>query len=318
MGHALIDLINTWGLNSNAVDKPVVAFISDEYFFFDEIKLPNGSLQKEEINSMAQVAIETVFPAEKQKILSGFFTNQGKNCVTIFVASKNRILSEIPDLKTCTYWLPERFCRENIKGNTTIIQANEKCATINVDGDGSLAIQGKKFNLFSEDFWNAEMHEQQEKSIARKAEKINSWYKKIISPLISATSVLFMLVIVLVAIRSSIGFRQAVLEKRRPRIARIIERKKLYDEICVFSEGKALYFKRLEAINKVRPAQLFFSQFTMSGPRAMQFVGVCDSIVTLNLFVENLKKESSIHTVSTPSVSSSYKGTTFNLEVGYF
>ncbi|MDR0742519.1 MAG: hypothetical protein LBE98_03585 [Puniceicoccales bacterium] len=317
MGYALSNFIKAWESGKRTTVKPVVALISDEYFFFDEIKLPSGSLQKEEINSMAQMAIENAFPVENQKIFSGFFTNRSKNCITIFVASKNRVLSEIPNLKTCTYWLPERFCRENVK-SSTIIKTNEKCATVGVDVDGSLKIQGKKLDLFSEDFWNAEMHEQREKSVARITEKINGWYKKTIFPLISVTSVLFMLVITLVVIRSSIGLRQSMLERRWPKITRIIERKKLYDEICAFSEAKALYFKRLDAINKIRPAQLFFNQFTMSGPRVMQFVGMCDSIATLNLFVEDLEKESSIYEVSTPNVSSSSRGTTFNLEVEYF
>ncbi|MDR2776424.1 MAG: PilN domain-containing protein [Puniceicoccales bacterium] len=316
MGYAISDFFKAWGSNKRTTAKPVVALISDEYFFFDEIKLPQGSLQKEEINSMAQMAIESAFPMDDKKIFSGFFTNRGKNCVTIFVASKNRILSEIPNLKTCTYWLPERFCRENVK-SSTIIKTDEKCATISVDGDGSLKIQGKKLDLFSEDFWNAEMHEQQEKTIARTTEKINGWYKKIIFPLISVTSILFMLVISLVVIRSSIEFRQSTLVKKWPKITRIIERKKLYDEICAFSEGKASYFKRLDEINKIRPAQLFFSQFTMNGPKVMQLVGICDSIATLNLFVENLKKEFSMRRVPTLNVSSTSKGTTFNLQVEY-
>ncbi|MDR1457609.1 MAG: hypothetical protein LBI47_02040 [Puniceicoccales bacterium] len=316
MGYALSDFFKVWDLDKKTTTKPVVALIPDEYFFFDELKLPKGTLQKEEINSMAQMAIENAFPVDKQKIISGFFTNQDKNHVTIFVASKSRVLGEIPHLKTCTYWLPERFCRENANG-VPITKTDERCTTIDVSEDGSLEVQGNKLDLFSEDFWSAEMHEQQEKSIARKVENLNGWCKKIISPLVSVTSVLFMLVVVLLMVRSSIKLRHSMLEKRESKVAQIIERKKLYDEICVFSEGKALYFKRLDAINKIRPAQLFFSQFTMSSPKAMKFVGMCDSIATLNLFVENLKKESSICLVSTPSVSSSSKGTTFNLEVEY-
>ncbi|MDR1233205.1 MAG: hypothetical protein LBJ75_03020 [Puniceicoccales bacterium] len=314
MGYAFSDFFKVWEFDRGVTNKPVVALISDEYFFFDEIKLPKESLRKEEVNSMVEMAIESAFPIDKQKIFSGFFANQNKGCITIFVASKNRVLSEIPNLKTCTYWLPERFCRENAKGGT-IVKADEKCTAIDVNGDGSLEIQGKKLDLFSEDFWSAEMHEQQEKTIARKAEKINGWYKKIISPLVSVTSVLFMLVIALVVVRSSIGWRQSVLEKRQPRVSQVIKRKKLHDEIDVFSQGKALYFKRLDAINKMRPAQLFFSQFTMSSPKVMNFVGMCDSIATLNLFVESLKKE--LHSVSTPNVSSTSKGTTFNLQVEY-
>ncbi|MDR2628886.1 MAG: hypothetical protein LBC30_02775 [Puniceicoccales bacterium] len=316
MGYAVSDFFKAWGADKEDTAKPMVALISDRYFFFDEIKLPLESLRKEEIDNMAQMAIENAFPANDKKIFSGFFTNHGKNCVIIFVASKNRVLSEIPNLKTCTYWLPERFCRENVKSGS-IVKTDEKCATISVDGDGSLKIQGKKLNLFSDDFWNAEMHEQQEKTVARTTEKINSWYKKIIFPLISVTSVLLMLVIALVVIRLSIGFRQSTLVKRWPKITRIIERKKLYDEICAFSEGKVSYFKRLDEINKIRPAQLFFSQFTASGPKDIRLVGMCDSIATLNLFVENLKQEFSICTVSTLNVSSTSKGTTFNLQVEY-
>ncbi|MDR1890772.1 MAG: hypothetical protein LBQ23_01125 [Puniceicoccales bacterium] len=316
MGYALNDFIKILEFDNKTACKPAVAFISDEYFFFDEVKLPNESLQNKEINSVAQIAIEDAFPVNKQKTFSGFFINQGKKSITIFIASKNRILSEMSDLKTCTYWLPERFYRENIN-NGTIIKPDEKYAAVDIDQDGSLEIQGKKFNLFSENFWNAEMHEEQEKSIAKKVEKINVWCKKIISPLISATSVLFMLVIVLFATYVAIGFRHSTLEKRQSKISQIIERRKLRDEICVFTGGKDLCFKRLDALNKVRPFQLFFSQFTMSSPRVMQFVGTCDSIATLNTFVENIKRESSTHVVSTSNVSSSSKGTTFNLKVEY-
>ncbi|MDR2602972.1 MAG: hypothetical protein LBC11_00210 [Puniceicoccales bacterium] len=316
MGYALSDFFKVWDLSEKTTSKPVVALIPDEYFFFDDIKLPKGALQKEEINSMAQTAIENICPVNKEKIFSGFFTNQTNSCVTIFLASKNRILAEIPDLKTFTYWLPERFCRESTNG-ATITKTDEKCTTINVSEDGSLEVQGNKLDLFSEDFWSAEMHEQQEKSIARKVEKLNSWYKKIIFPLVSVTSILFMLVVILMLGRSSIKLRYSILEKRESRITQIIERKNLYDEIRIFSEGKALYFKRLNAINKIRPAQLFFNQFTMSNPNVMKFIGICNSVTTLNLFLENLKEEPSIHTVSAPRISSSSKGTTFHLEVEY-
>ncbi|MDR2432165.1 MAG: hypothetical protein LBD34_00185 [Puniceicoccales bacterium] len=316
MGYALSEFFQVLDFGQKTTTKPVVALIPDEYFFFDDIRLPKDALQREEIGSMARMAIENAFPVDKQKIFSGFFTKKDRNCVTIFVASKNRVLAEIPDLKTCTYWLPERFCRENVNG-APITKTDEKYTTIDVGEDDSLEIQGNKLNLFSEDFWSAEMHEQQEKSIARKIEKLNSWYKKLISPLISVTSVLFMVVIVLITVRSSIKMRHSMLEKRESRITQIIERKKLYDEICIFSKGKALYFRRLDAINKVRPAQLFFSQFIVNGSKVMKFLGTCDSVATLNLFVENLKKEPSIHLASTPSVSSSSKGTTFNLEVEY-
>ncbi|MDR2779470.1 MAG: hypothetical protein LBB16_04320 [Puniceicoccales bacterium] len=320
MAYAFNDFIKIWKFNGKTTHKPVVAFISDKYFFFDEVKLPNESLPNKEIDSMVQIAIKNFLPVEKKKILSGFFVNRSKRNVTIFAASKNRVLAEMPDLKTCTYWLPERFCRENINDKDITIKPDEKYTTIEVDQDGSLTKQDKKLNLFSENFWNAEMHENQEKSIARKVEKINSWYKKIISPLISATSVLFMLVIVLLAIRSTIGFRHSILEKRQSKIkiSRIIERKKLRDEICAFTEGKALYFVRLNAINKIRPARLFFNQFTMSSPKVMQFVGTCDLIATLDDFIENLKKDSSIRVVSTPRVSSSSKETAFNLKLEYF
>jgi hypothetical protein len=293
-----------------------VAVVSDRYFLVEENGFPRESLKHSEIRSLAKSTISGMLPASGNETVSGFFIDEAKNSMTTFVASRERLLSEIPQLQSCKYWVSEKFFREKVSSELEFPQ-EEKCVVISIDSGGICSVGDSRCMLFSQEFWNAEMHDDAEKSINRKIEFIDGLYNKAIFPLLSGVAALLLLLVCLCAVRIVVSLRSSVVERNSERAALIMERSKLRDEISLFSAGKLSYLRRLKTVANVRPGGLLFSSFSYSNPKVVNFIGECESVSILNGFIGKLKNVRSVRNVSETNVVSSMGHVSFNLKVEF-
>jgi hypothetical protein len=303
-----------WDGNVDGGFDETAAFISDRYFIFEEFDVP-PLLNKSEISSMARITIERMFPGD-YGVLFGFFVDKSKARATAFAASKERLFSEIPQLKTCTYWLPERFVRSNVC-NEQIKKIDSESTMVAVDNDGFFTLNDHRFKLFSDGFWTAEMHDEEEKKLARKIISINNFCKKSIFPLWMFSSLLVLVMVGLLAFNFSLKFKEKTLASEKPRIDRIVKRNGVYKEMLSFRSKPSACLELLREINSARPSTMKFVEYSISGSKDVRLIGSCNSVETLNAFIENLKKSGAVSSAKTISAFSSQKKTTFTLEVEF-
>jgi hypothetical protein len=293
-----------------------VAFVANRYFFFEESKFPRNSLSQKEVAEMVKITLEGMLPAGNHETVSGFFLNSENSAVTTFIASKVRLLSEIPELKSCKYWVPEKFFNAYVNAGTTMPMENA-CAVFEIDSNGAISIEGKKIKLLSGQFWNAEVHDKDVKDTHRVISKISDAIQKTMLPLLSATAVMVLIAAILTSMATATNIRHAAVKAREAKVKRIIERGKLRDEIMSFIGGKSSFFRQLNVINAFRPGRLIFREFSMQNPKTVSLSGICDSMSTLNTFISRLKGDSRISGVSSSSTASKQDGTTFSLQIEF-
>ncbi|MDR1433001.1 MAG: hypothetical protein LBI61_01505 [Puniceicoccales bacterium] len=293
-----------------------VAVIADRYFLFEEMNFPKDSLKKAEIDAMAKLSIESMFPPGNYEIVAGFFVGKGNDSMVVFVASKDRLLSEIPQLASCKYWIPKRFVLECLQNDLSVPGGNG-CVILDVDASGFCCIEGKKIALFSDEFWTAEMHDAEAKKASKMAESMGVLLGKAVAPLLSASAGLLLLFVALVAVNFAIGSRLSSMQSNQTNVDRVKERSKLRDEIYAFATGKLAYFKRLQIVNDVRPAEMLFREFSADGSNVAHFLGTCESVSALNEFLSVLGKKKEVADASTANVISKQKETSFNLSVKF-
>jgi hypothetical protein len=316
MGIAFKELFKLLWDGGSSADSSSVAFIADRYFFFEESKFPRNSLSRKEIAEMVKITLEGMLPAGNHETVSGFFLNSENSAVTTFVASKVRLLSEIPELKSCKYWVPERFFGAHIDADTTMPPENA-CTVFEIDSDSTISVKGKKIRLFSDQFWNAEAHDRGVKDIHRVVSKIGNAINKVMLPLLSATAVMVLIAVILASTATTTNIRYATVKARAAKVEKIIERGKLRNEVMSFASGKSSFFKRLNVVNTFRPSKLIFKGFSMQNSQMVSLNGICDSMSTLNTFINRLKGDSRISSVSSSDTASSQNGTTFSLQIEF-
>ncbi|MDR1595382.1 MAG: hypothetical protein LBR91_00450 [Puniceicoccales bacterium] len=292
-----------------------VAVVSDSYFLFEENGLPLNQLKRNEVSMLAKETIISMVPAGAHETASGFFVDGEKSSMVTFVASRERLFSEISQLTSCKYWVPERFFRERVS-NEYKFPSEQKCLILEIESGGFCSVNGKKVKLFVEDFWNVEMHGDSEKSINKKIEFIDGFYGRAIFPVLSVTAGLLLLFIGLVVANFTASALERAIVAKQSEVDHIIERSKLRDEISTFSASKLSYFRRLKTMADLRPSELIFNAFSSKGG-IVDVVGECDSVATLNGFIVNLKKASGVTEVSESNVTSSQDSVSFNLKVKF-
>jgi hypothetical protein len=300
-------------MGTNAIR--TVAVIADRYFFFENIDFPSDSIDEKEIQNMAELTIGSVLPGRSEEMVSGFFLSKNKSGLSVFVASKNRLMSEIPTLAGCNFWIPEKFFREHIAPSP--LKSDDTVATLDVDGAGNLSIDGEKIRLFSKNFWTAEMHGEVDKSAHRLSEMLNAVYGKIIIPIISTASILLLAFATLLTGSWMLNAWKTSLDNKRPKINRIAAREALRDELFAFSSGVIDCLQHLDAVNNVRPKSLLFSTFYANSPKSIDISGTSPSIATFNAFVSALNGDPTIVSVATSNVVSTQDKTTFNATVTF-
>ncbi|MDR1401761.1 MAG: hypothetical protein LBI81_02275 [Puniceicoccales bacterium] len=304
-----------FGAGAKYPDK-TVACISNKYFLSEEFDFPRDTLKPSEINEMAKISIENMLPGGAAEMASGFFVHKNKSSMTVFIASKNRLLSEIPLLSSYQYWLPEKFIQEHISSEFKIPD-EENCSAITINHNGVCSIDGKNFKLFSNEFWTAELHDEVENSVNKKIEFTNSTLAKGSVPLTYGAIGMLSFIITLVALHLAINFWNVALGKNETQVNTIMERSKLRDEALAFSAVKLTYLRNLKEINSIRPKEMRFTEFKTSGPKVVDFSGTCISAEMLNNFLNDLRKESSIFAVSSDGVVSKQNVTSFNIRVEF-
>ncbi|MDR2737717.1 MAG: hypothetical protein LBB18_02125 [Puniceicoccales bacterium] len=291
------------------------AFIPDKYFIFEEINFPPNSLKRDEIGNMAKITIENMLPFDGNNLLSGFFESENGGSATIFIASRDRLFNEIPQLKTCTYWLPEKFLHSRVCGGQ--ISNSDECIVGKIDQDGFLVMQDHKFKLFSEEFWTAEMHCEDEKKFSKSVNLINGVCKKIFCPLLFVTSVCVLSAMALFAFGLFAKSRGNHMGKIEKRVGEIIARHRLRNEVLSFFENPSLCLEYLNIVNTNRPAKIIFGEFAMDGLKSVRISGNCDLLETLNSFLGNLKNERRISSAEVAEIASTKEKTIFNLKVEF-
>jgi hypothetical protein len=296
-----------------------VAFIADRYFLFEEVKIPRKSLNRGEVGDMARLAIEEMLPPGTQlddSYGTGFFEGKRGDSVTAFVSSRDRLLSEMPELRTCPYWLPEKFFYENIC-KLAFMPVNGKCVIADLTQSGKFSMQGRTFGLFSKEFWTAELHGEEYKIVQKVVWLTNRFHARVIPALLASSSFLLLIFMASLLFGGVNVLAERKLKLKVPRINRIIERSKLRDEILLFQNGKSLCFQSLDEVNDLRPSTLLFDEFYMEGAKVARFIGVSDSPTTLNAFVDRLRKLPEVKEARVVDVVSTQKEATFNLKVEF-
>ncbi|MDR1413463.1 MAG: hypothetical protein LBI56_00795 [Puniceicoccales bacterium] len=316
MGFSIKNIFKLFGPKKEEQTGTTVACIANKYFLFEESRFPQSSLKPNEISDMAKIAIEGMVPGGTTEMASGFFVNKNKSSVTVFIASKSRLLEEIPQLASCQYWLPEKFVSEYISSELAVPQEKNYTAIV-LDSKGCCSVNGRNISLFSEEFWTAELHGEEANAANRKFEMANSTFSKGTVPLVYAVIMLSLFVFALYASQIGIRIWNKTLQSGRNEMNRIMERERLRDEALGFSAEKLSYLRHLEKISSLRPKEMKFVEFRTSGAKITHIVGKCASVSALNKFLGELQKERSIGAISTGNVVSKQNATTFNLKVEF-
>jgi hypothetical protein len=295
-----------------------VAIISDSYFIFEENGFRKGSLKRSEIHALARSTVVGMLPASGNETASGFCVDNVKSSIITFVASKERLLSEIPELASCRYWVPERFFKEKIYTEYRT-GYGAKCLVLAMDGGFICYPNGKKTKLFSEDFWNAELHDDGEKNVNKKIEFVDSFYEKFVFRLLSCVAVLLLIFAGVLASAAVTRRTTSAIAKNESKVNEIKGLAKLRDEMKGFSSGKLSYLRRLKIVADGQPDSLIFSSFSIGGSSANEanLVGKCDSVAVLDEFVGKLKNESAVSNVAASNVVSTHNSVSFNLKVKF-
>jgi hypothetical protein len=314
MGCSIVGIIGSLLSNAGGEEEADVALISDKYFLFEDVRIPVNTLKWNEIVEMAKNSTDAMVPAGNYETLSGFFLGAGKDRVTTFVASKDRLLSEIHGLIECKYWVPERFFRELVDANVGNI---DTCTTVHCDQYGKFCLNETWNNMFVDAFWTAELHGGNETNGRREIVAVNTFYRKLFAPLLRLTSAFLVVLASLVAIDWMISSRVSGLRANKLSESGIEGRRILRDEMMVIVGDRSLYLKRLDFVNDLRPGTLLFNSFAMKSQNEALYSGMCDSAATLHTFVGRLKGSNIVKDVTTSNVTSKAKVTTFSMCVEF-
>jgi hypothetical protein len=315
MGLPIKELIAAIRSNGRGGGDAKIAVIADRYFMFEESGFNRGSLRTNEIASMAKMSSEGLVPSGKHRTASGYFV-RNHDTVIAFIASQERLLSEIPELSSCKYWIPAKFFLECVDPECAIGEG-KNCITFAINYRGEFVSRGKKLRMFSKAFWTAELHPDEERSGNRGMALLNLIALRIIAPLVLIFSGLLLSCVALLVQNSIVEIDRIKLREKQKTVNDIIERSKLRDEIFAFSSGKSSFFRCLNAINGSRPATLLFKDFTMQANGAISISGACDAIKTLDEFVDALKREKFIGAVNCSNVGHENGATAFELSVEF-
>ena len=302
--------------NKGTIAKSSVIFLPDKYFLFDKVSLPAGKLLDKEILEMAQLSIEAMLPSSDYETLSGYFVDQG-NVMTVFVASKERLKSEYPNMSKFAYWFPKVVLSLSSAKMNDLAADTEQPLILELNLDDILPGGDGSIDIFSKQFWNAELHSKKEKKIARHRHLITKTANHLFGPIFS-TAVLAILAFTISFITiSCTNWQLTATLKKSSAVTKIRKNFDLLTQLTSFSNTKMACFDYLSTINLQRPSSLFFNKFSMQAPKCIEASGGCPSMQVLNTFVANLNGEATISNAKLENVQSTSDGTSFKLKVEF-
>lgn len=296
-----------------------VIFLKDDFFIFEEKKLPSKTLKPSEIRKAANMIAETILPVDASDLMFGYFFLPNEELLVAFASSKKRIQFEVKELYKSDFWLPERYFKTFIS-NSPILSASESFKKFKIVRGGKVYFSDHLIveNIFNKNFWDAEMHPASVKQSARWLTSIGAIAFKLLKPLTVINGCLFLITMAVGGINLWVALKSDHIQQNHEIVTAIKENANIRKEILAFSGHRNNYFKYLDILNQYRPSEVIFTEYAFASDANIKVTFQAPSLAEAQEYVQALNDSKQVirANLMTPSATSA-SSTTFKLEVEF-